>query len=153
ARTAHIAQSLLHADAGLSPTEWQRGTFPAGLREKIRVIHDGIATETMAPDPSAKVTLASGRVLSAGDEVLTFVNRNLEPYRGYHIFMRALPAILARRPEAQVVVVGGEGTSYGRQPPQGQSWKRIFLDEVAGRIDADRVHFPGQVPYPAFRAL
>jgi glycosyltransferase involved in cell wall biosynthesis len=85
--------------------------------------------------------------------VLTFVNRNLEPYRGYHIFMRALPAVLAARPQAQVVIVGGDEVSYGRPPPQGKSWKQIFLDEVAGRIDPARVHFPGRVPYPTFRAL
>jgi glycosyltransferase involved in cell wall biosynthesis len=153
ARAAHLGQALLHADAGVAPTEWQAGTFPPVLRRMIEVIHDGVDTDAVAPDPAARVTLPSGRVLTAADEVITFVNRNLEPYRGYHSFMRALPAVLAARPRAQVVIVGGTGVSYGAEPKQGGSWKDIFLAEVADRIDASRLHFLGRVPYPTFVAL
>ncbi len=152
-RTTHLGQSLLHADAGLSPTRWQASTFPPALRDRIEVIFDGVDTDVMKPDPAASVTLPNGRVLRAGDEVLTFVNRNLEPYRGYHIFMRALPAVLAARPDAQVVIVGGDDVSYGRAAPEGKKWKEIFLAEVAGKIDPARVHFMGKVPYPTFVAL
>lgn len=152
-RAAHLGQALLHADAGLSPTQWQASTFPPVLRDRIEVIFDGVDTGVMAPNPSASLTLPGGRMLRAGDEVLTFVNRNLEPYRGYHVFMRALPAVMAARPQAQVVIVGGDEVSYGRAAPAGKSWKQIFLDEVQGRIDPDRVHFLGKVPYPAFVAL
>ena len=28
-RATHLGQALLHADAGLSPTEWQASTYPA----------------------------------------------------------------------------------------------------------------------------
>ena len=153
ARAAHLGQAMLHADAGLSPTKWQAGTFPPALRKQIEVIFDGVDTAVMQPNPQASVTLPGGRVLRAGDEVLTFVNRNLEPYRGYHIFMRALPAVLAARPEAQVVIVGGDEVSYGRAAPAGKSWKQVFLAEVAGRLDLGRVHFLGRVPYPTFTAL
>jgi glycosyltransferase involved in cell wall biosynthesis len=84
---------------------------------------------------------------------VTFVARNLEPLRGYHVFMRALPRILKARPRAEVVVIGGEGTYYGAPPP-GTTWKSIFLDEVKGRIDTARVHFTGHLPYRDFlRAL
>jgi glycosyltransferase involved in cell wall biosynthesis len=153
ARAAHLGQALLHADAGVSPTEWQADTYPAPLRGMIEVIHDGVDTDAVAPDPAARVTLPGGRVLTAGDEVITFVNRNLEPYRGYHTFLRALPEVLAARPEAQVVIVGGDGVSYGPAPKQGGTWKQIFLAEVSGRIDPSRVHFLGRVPYPTLVAL
>lgn len=152
-RAAHLAQSLIHADAGLSPTQWQASTHPPALRERIEVIFDGVDTAVMCPNPQARLTLPNGHVLRAGDEVLTFVNRNLEPYRGYHSFMRALPAILAERPEAQVVIVGGNDVSYGRPAPDGKTWKDIYLAEVAGQIDLNRVHFIGKVPYPTFVAL
>ncbi len=152
-RTAHLGQALLHADAGLSPTRWQASTYPPILRDRIEVIFDGVDTDVMRPDATASVSLANGRVLKAGDEVLTFVNRNLEPYRGYHTFMRALPAIMAARPEAQVVVVGGDEVSYGRAPADGKSWKQIFLAEVEGQIDPNRLHFLGKVPYPTFVSL
>jgi glycosyltransferase involved in cell wall biosynthesis len=152
-RTAFLGQALLHADAGISPTEWQAGTYPAPLRRMIEVIFDGIDTELVAPSPEATFALPSGRVLRPGDEVLTFVNRNLEPYRGYHIFMRALPEVMAARPEAQVVIVGGDEVSYGAAPPGGSGWKEVFLNEVAGRIDPARLHFAGKLPYGRFVAL
>ncbi len=152
-RTAHLGQSLLHADAGLSPTKWQASTYPPLLRERMEVIFDGVNTEVMVPNSTAEVTLPDGRVLRAGDEVLTFVNRNLEPYRGYHTFMRALPAVMAARPQAQVVIVGGDDVSYGRAAPEGKKWKEVFLAEVEGRIDPTRVHFMGKVPYPTFVSL
>ena len=151
-RAAHLGQALLHADAGLSPTEWQASTYPAGLRRMIEVIHDGVDTEALAPDPQARFALPDGRVLRAGDEVLTFVNRNLEPYRGYHAFLRALPGVLAARPEAQVVLVGGDGVSYGPPPKEG-TWKQKYLDELGGQLDPGRVHFVGRVPYERFKAL
>ncbi|MCB2115787.1 MAG: glycosyltransferase family 4 protein [Rhodobacteraceae bacterium] len=153
ARKTHLLMALAEADAALSPTEWQASTFPADLRGRISVIHDGVDTDRVQPDPEASLTLPNGRVLRAGDEVISFVNRNLEPYRGYHIFLRALPEVLAARPDAQVVIVGGDEVSYGPSPGEGKSWKEIFLAEVRGRLDLSRVHFLGKVPYAEFVAL
>lgn len=147
--------SLLHfevADAGVSPTRWQQSTFPEPFRSKISVIHDGIDTALIKPNPDVALQIGSLR-LTRQDEVITFVNRNLEPYRGYHIFMRALPEILAKRPKARVLIVGGEGVSYGAAAPAGQSWKQIFLDEVKDRLDLSRVHFLGHVDYKHFIPL
>ena len=146
-RSAYMAQALAHADCGLSPTEWQAGTHPPALRKHIEVIFDGVNCDRLVPNPAANFTLPNGRVLKRGDEVLTFVNRNLEPYRGYHIFMRSLPGVLQARPEAQVVIVGGDAVSYGSAPSGGRKWKDIFLDEVKDRLDLSRVHFVGKLPY------
>ncbi|MDQ7070767.1 MAG: glycosyltransferase [Rhodobacterales bacterium] len=148
--------NLMHfpvMDAGLSPTRFQADTFPTDIRDRISVIHDGIDTEVIKPDAGATFTLPDGRVLTRAYEVVTFVNRNLEPYRGYHIFMRALPELLKARPEAEVVIVGGDEVSYGGKAPKGQTWKQIYIDEVRGQIsDADwaRVHFLGRIPYDTF---
>ncbi|MCA0918862.1 glycosyltransferase family 4 protein [Pseudooceanicola nanhaiensis] len=144
------------ADMGISPTRFQADTFPQPLRDKITVIHDGIDTAALVPWPEATYTLPNGRVLSRADEVITFVNRNLEPYRGYHVFMRALPELLRRRPNAQILVVGGDSVSYGAQPPAGKTWKQIFIDEVRGQIsdeDWARVHYLGRIPYDKFTAM
>ena len=92
-RAAYLAQALIHADAGLSPTEWQASTHPPALRRMIEVIFDGVDCDRLVPNPQARFALPDGRVLAAGDEVLTFVNRNLEPYRGFHIFLRSLPEV------------------------------------------------------------
>ncbi|TAN49252.1 MAG: glycosyltransferase [Methylococcaceae bacterium] len=151
--------NLLHfdmADAGISPTHWQASTFPEPFRSKISVIHDGIDSKTLAPNPKVSLTLNNKLVLTRKDEVITFVNRNLEPYRGYHTFMRALPDILARRPKARVLIVGGDDVSYGARPADGQKWKNIFLNEVKDRIPSEnmaRVHFLGNIPYQQFIPL
>jgi len=112
-----------------------------------------VDTARLGPDPRAALTLPGGPTLRAGDEVLSFVNRNLEPYRGFHIFMRALPAVLAARPDAQVVLVGGDGVSYGGAPEGGGSWKARLLAELDGRLDLSRVHFPGKLPYADYVRL
>ncbi|SIS86783.1 glycosyltransferase [Phaeovulum vinaykumarii] len=153
ARAAHLIQSMVQADAGLSPTEFQAATFPPELRAKITVIHDGIDTDRLTPDPSATLEIPGGHTFRVGDEVLSFVNRSLEPYRGYHSFMRALPGVMAARPEAHVVIIGDEGQSYGAAPKDGISWKQRFLTEVQDRIDMSRLHFLGRVPYPTYVKL
>lgn len=153
ARQAPLLLSVCAADEALAPTRWQANSFPPGLRERVTVIHDGIDTARVAPNAAATFMLPNGRELKAGDEVLTFVNRNLEPYRGYHILMRALPEVLRARPDAHVVIVGGDGVSYGTRPPDGKTWKQIFLSEVEDRLDQSRVHFVGNVEYPRFLAL
>ncbi|MCW9043368.1 MAG: glycosyltransferase [Pseudopelagicola sp.] len=143
-------------DMGISPTEFQANSFPEAFRDRITVIHDGIDTEHVVPNPDAGLDLGDGCRVTCADEVITFVNRNLEPYRGYHIFMRALPRLLKERPKARVLLVGGDEVSYGAQPPKGQSWKQIFIDEVRGKIatpDWERVHFLGRIPYERFLSL
>lgn len=159
--------NLLHfetADAGLSPTRWQADTFPERFQGKITVVHDGIDTDLLRPNPEVRLALRAaggGEItVTREDEVITFVNRNLEPYRGYHIFMRALPEILGRRPRARVLIVGGDGVSYGAQPERerfgNRSWKQIFLDEVGPKMaeqGRQRVHFLGLIPYDRFVAL
>lgn len=153
------ANNLLHfetADAGISPTYWQASTFPEPFRSKITVIHDGIDTNALVPDPTVQLTLTTKQgalTLTRQDEIITFVSRNLEPYRGYHIFMRALPELLRRRPQARVLIVGDDGVSYGAKPANGQKWKDIFLNEVRDQLDMDRVHFLGHIPYNYFIPL
>lgn len=147
ARTGHLLLGASRSDALLSPTAWQASSFPPEIQPKIRVIHDGVDTAKIAPDPGATFQVPDGPLLRVGDEVLTFVNRNLEPYRGYHILMRALPRVMAARPDLQVVMVGGDGRGYGAVPAGGKSWKQVFLDEVGDTLDLTRLHFTGRVPY------
>lgn len=150
------ANSLLNLelmDRGVSPTFWQQSTVPPSYRQKVDVIHDGINTAIARPLGEAEFSwrdcAGNQRQCRRGDPVVTFVNRNLEPNRGYHIFMRSLPALLSRCPTAEILIVGGDGVSYGAKPPEG-SYKQRFLDEVAGQIDMRRVHFLGRLPYAGY---
>jgi len=146
--------NMLHfqvADGGLSPTKWQADSFPLCFRKKITVAHEGIDTSLFAPQPRVGLGFRdrdADLVLTAENEVLTFVNRDLEPLRGYHIFMRALPEVLRQRRKAHVLIIGGANVGYGPPHPSGRSWRDIFAEEVRPRIADDdwaRVHFLGNV--------
>lgn len=140
-------QSLTVADHGISPTRWQCHQHPAEFRKKISIIHDGIDTDNVKPDPSATIKIGELE-LKAGDEVVTYVARNLEPYRGFPSFMKAAELILKRRPNAHIVVVGSDEVSYGSPPPNGKTYREEALEN--GSFDMSRLHFMGRVPYSKF---
>jgi len=150
-KNANLLLAMQVADWGITPTQWQHQALPVDIRPRTSVIFDGIDTDIVRPNPDAKLRFGSGLELRREDEVITYVARNLEPYRGFHVFMRALPEILRRRPKAHVVVVGGDDVSYGRAPPGGaKSYRDLYLKELGDRIDLDRVRFVGKVPYGRF---
>lgn len=153
AKNAAQLLALVDADAAVAPTRWQRSLYPDAFLPKIAVAHDGIDTGWIRPDAPERIVLPSGHGLNPGEEIVTFVGRNLEPYRGYHIFMRALPEIMARRPGAKIVIVGGDGVSYGAAAPEGTTWKQVFLNEVKSRIDPSRLIFAGMLDHPTFVKL
>ena len=154
-RTWNMVQqsSFFSADAGITPTRWQASVYPAEFQAKMNIIHDGIDTDTLRPNPAARFPLSDGRFLTRSDEVISFISRGLEPYRGFHIFMRALPDLMRRRPNAQIVIVGGDIPSYGRRPKDAANWREYLLREVGDKIDPNRLHFVGKIPYPAFVSL
>lgn len=146
--------SLDAADWGQAPTLWQRSLYPPELRLRITAIHEGVDTSLIKPDPKAWLKLSrEGITVSRDDEIITYVARNLEPYRGFHCFMRALPEILRRRPKAHVLIVGGDEVSYGSTLPGGVTYRQRLMHEVSDRLDLDRVHFLGQLPYEQYLSL
>jgi len=138
---APLLMALDAADQGIVPTRWQHHQFPAVQKPRIAVIHDGIDTAVVAPggerDP----------------ELITYVARNLEPYRGFHSFMRAIPEIQRRRPQARIVIVGGDEVSYSPRLPAGQTYRQRLLAELGDRIDLSHVEFRGKIPYADYLAL
>lgn len=145
--------SLEAADAGFSPTGWQQSRFPEEYHRKIRVIHEGIDTRIVHPDPD-KVVEVDGIPLKRGySKVVTFLSRNLEPYRGFHVFMRTLPLIQKACPDARVIIIGGDGVSYGRKLPDGQTYRSIYTAEVHDKVDWSKVHFTGRVSYNRYLSL
>lgn len=149
-RTKNIINllSIDNCDAGISPTIWQKSVYPATAQKKISVIHEGVNADLAKPNPKAKLTLPNGNVLTAKDKVVTFGVRNLEPYRGFHTFMRALPEICKQHPDCHIVIFGGDGVSYGRAPTGDKTYKQQLLEEVS--IDESRVHFMGRLPYAEY---
>jgi glycosyltransferase involved in cell wall biosynthesis len=138
---APLLMSLDAADWGMAPTRWQHKQFPAPYAERMSVIHDGIDTDVVRPGASDEQAL------------ITYVARNLEPYRGFHVFMRAIPEIQKRRPNARIVIVGGDEVSYSPRLPPGQTYRQRLLREIEGKADLSRVHFTGRIPYADYLAL
>ena len=137
-----ILLDLYSCDAGISPTYWQHSQFPAEYARKIKVIHDGINTESCKPQPAKKLVLPQLNLdLSDTSEIITYVGRGMEPYRGFPQFMQAVALLQKRRPHCQVVIVGGEGVFYSVPLPNGQSWKDKVLAELP--LDRSRIHFTG----------
>lgn len=142
-----LQHALEVADAGWSPTKWQQKTFPKWAHSKIDVIHEGIHTDYFKPNVNASFSIANKNItLTRQDEVITYAARALEPVRGFHVFMRALPDLLAQRPKVHVVIMGHEKASYGPEPKGNNSWLEKMLAEVGADLDPDRVHVVGFLP-------
>lgn len=147
-RNAPILNDIAAMDWGISPTKWQQSQFPAPFRDRISVIHDGVDTDLCQPAPDAQLTV-DGRTLTARDEVITYVARGMEPYRGFPQFMEALAIVLQRRPQAHAVIIGADRVAYGASRKDGKTFKQSVLERVP--LDLSRVHFTGLVPHETFR--
>lgn len=151
ARNAMHLLNLEQCDRGITPTRWQHGLHPEAYHSKIEVAHEGIDTALLGPDQRATLQLPNGRLLRAGQPIVTYVARNLEPLRGFHIFIRAAARILAEHPRCELVVVGGDSVSYGSLPAGADNWRSKMLAETP--LDSNRIHFLGKVPYDVYRRL
>jgi len=141
------------ADWGQTPTQWQRSQYPQRCRDRIVIVHEGVDTDLVRPDETARLWLTNGLCLSPGQEIVTYSARDLEPYRGFHVFMRALPKVLRERPQAQVLIAGANGVSYGRRPQHAATYREQLLAELGNAIDLRRVHFLGRLPYRQYLAV
>lgn len=142
------ATNLLNLDAAdwnITPTHWQHRLHPAAFHDRISVLHDGIDTALCAPKAGASFTLPNGRSLREGDEVVTYVARNFEPYRGFPTFIKAAEILLRERPNCHILAIGADGVSYGKPPEGGKTYREILTAEA--QLPADRLHFMGTVPY------
>ena len=137
---------LAACDAGISPTQWQRSQFPSEHQHKIAVCHDGIQTERYVPAAGTKIVFPElGIDLAAAQEVVTYVGRGMEPYRGYPQFMLAMQQVLQQRPGCHVVIVGAERIAYGGKKPAGYaSYKEWARKEV--KLDWSRIHYTDLLP-------
>ncbi|KEF41552.1 MAG: hypothetical protein ER33_10730 [Cyanobium sp. CACIAM 14] len=146
--------AIAEADACVVPTLFARDTFPAHLRGRFHVLHEGISLPTATDHGGAgSVRLPDGPTLRKGDPVITFASRNLEPLRGFRSFLRALPTVLASRPEARAVIVGGTGSGYGAPSPHPEGHKGELLALLGHRLPRERLHFLPTLPHRELLAL
>lgn len=148
-KNAPILTDLYSCDAGLCPTLWQRNQFPTEYHNKLKVLHDGIDTQYFSPQKDEKLILPTiGLDLSEAKEIVTYVSRGMEPYRGFPQFMESVSLLQKRRKKCHVVVVGEDRVAYGRQLPNGKTFKQLMLEKLD--LDLTRLHFTGRLPYPQY---
>ncbi|MEC4891507.1 MAG: glycosyltransferase family 4 protein [Oscillatoria sp. PMC 1051.18] len=148
-KNAPILIDLYSCDRGLSPTSWQQEQFPSEYHNKITVRHDGVDTEYFQPLPGAKLVLPRINLdLSSVTEIVTYVARGMEPYRGFPQFIETVGLLLEKRPQTHVVIVGENRVAYGKQLPDGKTYKDLMLEKVP--LDLQRVHFTGLLPYSEY---
>ncbi len=139
---------------GQTPTNWQLSTYPEWARPYITLLPEGVDLDVCKPNTEVRrhPLKINGTTIRPGDKLVTYVARDLEPYRGFHVMMRAVPHLLRARKDVRVVLVGADGISYGRPPPEG-TWRQKMLEELGGSIDPDRVLFPGRLDYKLYAAM
>lgn len=148
-KNAPILVDLYSCDAGLCPTAWQLSQFPKEFQSKLKVLHDGIDTDYFSPRQNEKVIIPEIELdLSSAEEIVTYVSRGLEPYRGFPQFMEAVSLLQKRRNKCHVVVVGEDRVAYGRKLPNGKTYKQALLEKYD--FDMSRLHFTGHLPYAQY---
>ena len=152
ARNAVNLLALTNPGYGQTPTQFQLNTYPEWSRPKIALLREGVHLDVCAPSARRRAMQIGGVAISAKDRLVTYVARELEPYRGFHVMMRALPALLRARPDARVIMVGGDSVSYGARLSTG-TWREQMLAQLGSTLDTSRVHFPGKLDYESYVRL
>ena len=136
---------------GQTPTLFQHGSYPAWAQEAITVLPEGVNLDACRPDPTARAAAfgLQGFEVLPDEKLVTYVARDLEPYRGFHIMMRALPSLLRQRPDAKVLLVGGDGVSYGARLLD-MTWREWLMREVGPHLNESRIHFCGRLDYETY---
>jgi glycosyltransferase involved in cell wall biosynthesis len=137
-----------------TPTNWQLSTYPAWAHSFITLLREGVHLDVCKPNAQARRRrlVIGGSAIRPHEKLVTYVARDLEPYRGFHVMMRAVPHLLRARKDVRVVMVGADGISYGAPPPKG-TWRQTLLAELGDSIDPQRVLFPGRLEYQTYVAL
>lgn len=148
-KNAPILIDLYSCDRGLSPTKWQQQQFPPELRSKITVLHDGVDTEYFKPNPHTKLVIPRINLdLSNASEIVTYLGRGMEPYRGFPQLIETISILQKRRPNTHFIIVGQNRVAYGKQLPEGQNYKDLMLQKFP--LDLSRVHFTGLLAYDEY---
>jgi glycosyltransferase involved in cell wall biosynthesis len=142
--------SLEAADHVLTPTQFQKHTHSKEFHGKISVIFDGIDTNLAAPG-RAKTLKIGTRRLAAPDEIVTYVTRTFDPYRGFETFIKAAEIVQRQRPNAHFLIAGGTTeTGYGLREA-GPAYRKRILDKA--NLDPTRMHFLGPLAHAAYLDL
>ena len=146
ARNSSFISQYAISDYMITPTQFQKNTFSKDYRDRIEVIHEGIDTDILKPNDKASLKV-NDHIINKNDKVVLLVNRSLEPYRGYHSFIKSIPNILKDHPDAYILIIGGDQKGYGADPEKGTTHREKYYNEIKDKVDTSRIFFLGLVDY------
>ncbi|NMC31916.1 MAG: glycosyltransferase [Veillonellaceae bacterium] len=146
-----ILLDLTAAQAGITPTHWQRQQFPAEYRHKIEVIHDGVDTDFFSPARQDLHLPRLGLDLRGKRQIVTYVATGMEPMRGFPEFMKMASWLQRRFPHCEVVVVGEDRTEYSNPLASGKTYRQLMLELFP--YDMGRLHFTGRLSLEEYRQV
>ena len=143
-RNLSLALELSEADHVVTPTAWQRSQLPASLQKRCEVIHEGVDTDFFVMNPAWR---------PKNKLRLTYATRGMEPMRGFPEFVQALPPLLKRFPQLEVVIAGDDRVAYGSRLPDEGSFGRWARSELAPWHETGAVRFVGHLPAETYARL
>ena len=145
---AQLLVELAACDQAVVPTQWQRNQFPKALQHRLAVIHEGVDVVHLSQLDRLNLPRPSCLPPDPNLEVLTYVSRCFEEYRGFPQAMRAIARLQQRRPRLHVLIAGHDGVAYGATRNDGRSWGEWARHEVP--IDPARTHWLGMLQDQAY---
>ena len=140
------AETLLELstlDKIITPTFWQKSQFPYLFQESIHVLHEGVDYSHLSNLKSRSEILKSSIVGDDDVQVLTYVSRCFEEYRGFPQAAEVFSILLQKRPNLHIIIVGQDGTAYGNPRQDGKPWSVWASDTFD--YPSDRIHWLGLV--------
>ena len=144
-------QELVSCDHAVVPTIWQRDQFPSCLRSKISVAHEGIDFDGLQSLRAGGIPLPECLPQDPGIEVLTYVSRCFEAYRGFPQAIQAICRLQQQRPNLHVLLAGHDGTAYGVPRSDGLGWAEWAKKSLP--LDPKRTHWLGSLQDYEYRQV
>ena len=140
--------ALLQSSAAVVASRCQLLSFPKSLQQRLTLLPEGVDLQRIKPDPSACLAIPElGLEFKAGQPLVTFISRDLEPLRGLGQLLQAWPLVSQTLPEAQLVLVGNRGQGYSLQQPKGQDHLADALEQLPYQVNLEHIHYLGPLPH------
>jgi glycosyltransferase involved in cell wall biosynthesis len=115
------------------------------------VIHEGVDTALLGSLRSANLPRPACLPDHPDLEVLTYVSRCFEEYRGFPQAIEAIARLQQHRPNLHVLLVGHDGTAYGQGRSDGRGWAEWARDTLP--LDPARTHWLGSLQEEAYHQV
>lgn len=148
---AQTLMELADCDVGVVPTQFQYQQFPDHLTSNLVVAHEGVDVDVLSGLRNQRPPMPNCLQRVSELEVLTFVSRGFEEYRGFPQAMQTIAMLQSRRPNLQVLIVGSDLIAYGSGRSDRRSWGEWARADLP--LDPARTHWMGPLQTADYHAV